>query len=215
MYQVCVKICGLTSMDQAFACVDSGVSWLGFNCYPPSPRYISPETIRDICAQLPTAVNTVGVFVNEPLHQLEQIMKETGLVLAQLHGDETPEYTSSLKISWMKAFRASPEFEISQIKQYGQQKFLLDAWHPNLYGGSGKTIDDWSLAAKAARQGNMFLAGGLRNANIAEAIQQVKPFGVDVCSGIESSPGVKDIKKLKELLNTVHLTQLQLSANEQ
>ena len=122
-----IKICGLTSLEQALSCVELGADWIGFNCWPCSSRYIVPEKAREIVSALPESVTTVGVFVNESPDSLKNIMQETRMDLAQLHGDEEVPITANLEIPWFKAFRVSSEFKLHQIKEYGQEIFLLDA----------------------------------------------------------------------------------------
>ncbi len=197
-----IKICGLTNVEQALECVKLGANWIGLNCWSGSSRYISPELVRDITSALPQSVTKVGVFVNETIENLHEIMSTTGLDFAQLHGDETVEYTAQLQIPWFKAFRISPDFELNQIDEFQQEFFLMDAYSKTNYGGTGETID-WDLAQKAAEKGKFILAGGLQPDNVAQAIQKVRPWGVDVCSGVESSPGIKDMKKVKTFINHI------------
>ena len=197
-----IKICGLTSLEQALSCIELGADWLGLNCWPGSSRYVTPEKALEIVAGLPESVITVGVFVNESPESLESIMRETGMDWAQLHGDETFESSEKLTVPWFKALRVSPEFEARQIQGYGQETFLLDAYSKTHYGGSGKTID-WDLAASVSGLGKLILAGGLAPENVAEAVQKVRPWGVDVCSGVESEPGIKDLAKVKEFVLNV------------
>ncbi len=197
-----IKICGLTSIEQSLACVELGADWIGLNCWSGSSRYVNPDTARKIVAALPETVTTVGVFVNESTAILTKIMHESSLDLAQLHGDEQPQVCKKLTPNWFKAFRVSPEFKLEQIQEYGQETFLLDAYSKTHYGGSGKTID-WELAGKASVVGKLILAGGLTPENVAEAVKKVQPWAVDVCSGVESEPGIKDLWRVEKFINNL------------
>ena len=204
-----IKICGLTTVEQALACADLGANYLGLNCYKPSPRYIAPEQIQNIVQALPESVTTVGVFVNEEALNVQEIMHSTGLSLAQLHGDESPLYAQNLHIPFIKAFRVASGFQQEQIFNFYEAlqdnipnpEFLLDSWCKE-YGGSGKVFN-WELAHAATSHGKLFLAGGLTPHNIAEAIYQVHPYGVDICSSVEASPGVKDLELVKHFIAEV------------
>ena len=197
-----IKICGLTSLEQALSCVELGADWLGLNCWSGSSRYISAEKALEIVDGLPESVSTVGVFVNESTDTLESIMRETGMDLAQLHGDEMPESCKKITVPWFKAFRVSPDFQPQRIQDYGGETFLLDAYSKTHYGGSGQKID-WELASTVSAMGKLILAGGLAPENVADAVNKVRPWGVDVCSGVESEPGIKDLLKIKEFINNI------------
>ena len=197
-----IKICGLTSLEQALSCVELGADWLGLNCWRGSSRYISAEKALEIVDGLPESVSTVGVFVNESTDTLESIMRETGMDLAQLHGDEMPESCKKITVPWFKAFRVSPDFQPQQIQDYGGETFLLDAYSKTHYGGSGQKID-LELASTVSAMGKLILAGGLAPENVADAVNKVRPWGVDVCSGVESEPGIKDLLKVKEFINNI------------
>jgi phosphoribosylanthranilate isomerase len=199
-----IKICGLTNLDDALAAVDAGADYLGFNFWPKSPRYLTPEACVQIQAGLRrrgAAVTTVGVFVNTPAAEVAAVMQACGLDLAQLHGDERPEHLTPL---WGKAFKVvrnpaavtGAELEALTVFSPSQPAFLVDAPAPNLYGGSGQ-LADWQAAAALAARYPIFLAGGLNPANVAAAVEQVKPWGVDVASGVESAPGQKDHAKIR------------------
>ena len=197
-----VKICGLTSLEQALSCAELGADWIGLNCWSGSSRYIPPEEARKIVSGLPETLTTVGIFVNESPESLKKIMSETRLDLAQLHGDESVEFTSKLGIPFLKAFRVSPEFKLEQIQKFGKEYFLLDAFSKNHYGGSGQKID-WDLASTASDLGKLILAGGLTPENVAEAVKIVQPWGVDVCSGVESEPGIKDLWRVEKFIRNL------------
>ena len=197
-----IKICGLTSLEQALACFELGADWLGLNCWNGSSRYVTVEKALEIVAGLPESVTTVGVFVNESTDSLDSIMCETGMDLAQLHGDETPESCQKITSSWYKAFRVSPDFVPQLIKDYSCETFILDAYSKTYYGGSGQKID-WELASTFSGMGKLILAGGLVPENIAEAVNKVRPWGVDVCSGVESEAGIKDLFKVKKFIDNI------------
>ena len=196
-----IKICGLTSIEDALAAVEAGADYLGFNFYPPSPRYVTPEACAEMTAELGrrgARVVTVGIFVNMPPDEMALLLDKCGLHLAQLHGDERPEQLGAL---WGRAFRAVREpagadFEALASFSPGAPAFLLDANAPNAYGGTGQTAD-WNAAQAVARRYPIFLAGGLTPDNVAAAIAQVQPWGIDVASGVESVPGRKDRGKME------------------
>ena len=195
-----LKVCGITSLEDARAAIDCGAEFLGFNFYRKSPRYISPEAARTIIEQLPSGVITVGIFVNEAQPQdVLEILKVSGVQLAQLHGDEDAAYCLEVGAERViKALRVGEDFDVRQVLAYPAWAILLDAFDKNLYGGTGKTAN-WEVAREAAKLTRLFLAGGLSPENIAEAIQAVEAFAVDVNSGVESAPGIKAVNKLKKL----------------
>jgi phosphoribosylanthranilate isomerase len=198
-----IKICGLTSVDDTLAAVDIGANYLGFNFYAKSPRRIEPEACARITAELARRgmqVITVGVFVNHGPEEVAALMEQCGLDLAQLHGDEQLQHLPALHGRAFKAVRGEiPEdAALHDLARFGpgQPAFLLDAHAPGLYGGTGQ-LADWDAAAALARRYPIFLAGGLTPDNVASAIAQVNPWGVDVASGVESAPGKKDEAKMK------------------
>jgi phosphoribosylanthranilate isomerase len=195
-----LKVCGITSLEDALASIDCGAEFLGFNFYRKGPRYISPEAARAIIEQLPSEITTVGIFVNEVQPQdVIEILEVSGAQLAQLHGDEDAAYCEAVGAERViKALRVGEGFDVRQVLTYPAWAILLDAFDKNLYGGTGKTAN-WEVAREAAKLTRLFLAGGLSPENIAEAIQAVQPFAVDVNSGVESAPGVKDANRLKLL----------------
>lgn len=202
-----LKICGITSLEDARAAIDCGAEFLGFNFYRTSPRYVSPEAARAIIQELPGDIAAVGIFVNEAQpRDVIEILQTSGAQMAQLHGDESPEYCSAVGAGRViKALRVGDDFDARQVLNYPAWAILLDAFDKKLYGGTGKTAN-WEIAHEAARLVKLFLAGGLSPENIVEAIGAVRPFAVDVNSGVESAPGKKDVgrlKKLKEELETI------------
>jgi phosphoribosylanthranilate isomerase len=195
-----LKVCGVTSLEDARASIDCGAEYLGFNFYPKSPRYISPAAARAIIERLPDDVVSVGVFVNEPRPEdVDEILRVSRARMAQLHGDESPDYCASVGAERViKALRAGDDFDARRVLDYKVSAVLLDAFDAKLYGGTGRKAN-WAVAREAARLTKIFLAGGLSPENIAEAIRVVEPFAVDVNSGVERAPGRKDASKLQTL----------------
>jgi phosphoribosylanthranilate isomerase len=200
MSSVKLKICGITSLEDALEAVTCGADYLGFNFYGPSPRYIAPEMAREIIANLPDRVIAVGVFVNEPRPEdVLEIMAASGMTMAQLHGDEDADYCASVGPERViKALRVGKDFDPQDVLQYPAAAVLLDAFDAKLYGGTG-TVANWEVAQKAAQLKRIFLAGGLGPENIAEAVTTVAPYAVDVNSGVEMGPGRKDKERLHRL----------------
>ncbi|MGH9843695.1 MAG: phosphoribosylanthranilate isomerase [Blastocatellia bacterium] len=195
-----LKVCGITSIEDAREAIDCGAQYLGFNFYRKSPRFIEPASARAIIEQLPVGVVSVGVFVNElQPEDVIVLMRESGVQMAQLHGDEDAAYCRRVGSERVvKAMRVGEDFDPKVVSGFPAQAILLDAFDKNLYGGTGKTAN-WQIARRAAKLANVFLAGGLSPENIAEAIRMVEPFAVDVNSGVESEPGRKDAAKLRRL----------------
>lgn len=188
-----IKICGITSSRDALAAVEAGAAYIGLNFYRPSPRYISPASAREIVSILPPGVVSVGVFVNEakPADVIE-IMNTAGVELAQLHGDENLEYCEAVGFSRViKVFRLGPGADVESAISHPAASILVDAWARDLYGGTGKTAD-WELAARISARRPIFLAGGLGVDNLRSALERVAPYAVDLNSGVEISPGVKN-----------------------
>ena len=198
-----VKVCGITNLEDARASVEAGAYALGFNFYPKSPRYIEPVHAAEIIEQLPESLLTVGVFVNEPNNESLEVAARTARVGAvQLHGDETPSFCESLK-GWfvIKALRVRDDFDPSEASQFETEAILLDSFSNRVFGGSGEVFD-WDVARRtSAFAKKLFLAGGLNATNVRSAIEAVQPFAVDVCSGVESAPGRKDLGKLSAFMN--------------
>jgi phosphoribosylanthranilate isomerase len=189
-----LKICGITNQEDATAAVEAGANAIGFNFYPPSPRYIAPESAAEIGT--PAGVRRVGVFVNATRGRVEEAARTAALSVAQLHGDETPaEYPAGLAV-W-KGARVTAEFDLSRYGDCPAEALLLDGPAGEMFGGSGKSFD-W----RVARFPNIrvILAGGLDASNVARAIALAHPWGVDACSRIESAPGKKDPAKMRAFL---------------
>jgi phosphoribosylanthranilate isomerase len=194
-----IKICGITNIDDARAAIDAGADALGFNFYPPSPRYISPEDAREIIEQLPDSVLTVGVFVNEGTESLKNIAARAGIAAVQLHGDESPRYSRELAASYevIKVLAVADDFNPQVAQAYEVQAIMLDTRHKTLRGGTGRAFD-WSVASQVNQLvPKLFLAGGLSPENIEEAIELVRPFAVDACSALEDSPGRKNRQRMR------------------
>ena len=182
-----------------------GAHALGFNFYPRSPRSVSPAAAWEIVRKLPPLVATVGVFVNWPADVIAALAGALRLDGVQLHGDEQPAEAQDLagRFRVIKAFAAGPRFKLAALGRYkAASAFLLDGYDSGLYGGTGRTAD-WSLAREARRYGPVIVAGGLRADNVAQAIAQAEPFGIDVASGVEARPGKKDPRALRELMREV------------
>jgi phosphoribosylanthranilate isomerase len=185
--------------------VDLGAHALGFNFYPPSPRSISPAAAWEIVRKLPPLVATVGVFVNWPAHVVAALAGALRLDGVQLHGDEPPGDIQDLarRFRVIKAFAPGPKFKLATLARYrAASAFLLDGYSKELYGGTGRTAD-WRLAREARRYGRVIVAGGLRPDNVARAMIEAQPFGIDVASGVEARPGKKDPRALRELMRVV------------
>lgn len=203
---VIVKICGITSLDDALAAVDAGADALGFNFYPRSPRYITPEAAKAIIRRLPSWVLTVGVFVNEELDAVKRIASITaGVSALQLHGNESPEYCKALDGYYrIKVFAAGPEFKPWSVRDYDVHSIMLDAVDEGGIGGGTGRLSNWSVALETRKLfPTLFLAGGLSAENVGEAVKFVKPYGVDACSQLESAPGRKDRERMRAFVAAV------------
>ena len=203
-----IKICGITNAEDARIAVAAGADALGFVMYRKSPRHVEPSVVRDVVAELPPFVLAVGVFVNEDLAVTRNLMDECGFALAQLHGDESASYCADLGRPVLKALRLKDReglLALAEMRGRGNLRgILLDAYVPDGYGGTGR-LADWSLAQEVSRVTPIVLAGGLTPSNVAEAIQVVRPYGVDVSSGVEERPGKKDVDKVRAFIKSVRL----------
>ena len=193
-----LKVCGITRLTDALHAVQYGATALGFVFWAKSPRGVTLERAQEIIAELPSNVTTVGVFVNEPVAGVRQIVAASGVSMVQLHGDEPPAYADALTVPLLRSVTLD---ELPDVFDDWppQTAWLLDAADPVRRGGTGKTVD-WERAATAVRGRRIILAGGLTPENVAEAIAVVRPAGVDVSSGVEESPGVKDFAKVARFL---------------
>ena len=199
-----IKICGITNIEDALGAVELGASALGF-VFAPSPRQLDPLMVKEITAKLPPWVSTVGVFVNEKPERLLQIVNQTGLDWVQLHGEESPEYCRELGLKIIKTVRIKDNSSLEKLSEYPVSGILLDTYDPAVLGGTGRNFN-WDLAIGAKKLGKpVILAGGLNAENVVEAILKVKPYGVDVSSGVECKPGKKDYEKMKKFIENVHM----------
>ncbi|MCP9463174.1 MAG: phosphoribosylanthranilate isomerase [Nitrospira sp.] len=205
-----VKICGITNHEDAHLAVEAGADALGFVLYRQSPRYVRPETVRAIVASLPPFVVSIGVFVNEHAEVVRQLMDDCGLALAQLHGDESSSYCETLGRPAIKAVRLKDRHSLLAVAEFhgraGVRGFVVDAFSEQAYGGTGRPVD-WTLAGEIARTAPVLLAGGLTPDNVGEAIRSVRPYGVDVSSGVEARPGKKDPVKVKSFVEAAKLVR--------
>jgi phosphoribosylanthranilate isomerase len=200
-----VKICGITNVEDALLACELGADAIGLNFYNKSPRSISPFTASKIIQKLMPFVAAVGIFVNWEAAPVTSLAKALGLSAAQLHGDEPPKLVSEIakKVSVIKALHVGKASALPAFAKYrGATAFLLDAPHSGQFGGTGHTTD-WSLASTAAKSHRILFAGGLTPENVAEAIQAVRPYAVDVTSGVEAKPGKKDPAKLRAFFDEV------------
>jgi phosphoribosylanthranilate isomerase len=200
-----VKICGITRADDAAAAVAAGAAAIGFVFWPSSPRFIDPFRARKLAVALPPFVTAVGVFVNQPLGYVNAVARLARLGAVQLHGDEPPDYAAAVTTPVIKAIAidaASP----GQLDAWpATTMLLLDVHDPVRRGGTGRTID-WTTAAAVAARRRVLLAGGLTADNVADAVARVRPFGIDVSSGVERAPGIKDHQRLRALFEALHDT---------
>jgi phosphoribosylanthranilate isomerase len=203
-----VKVCGITNAEDASAAVEAGADALGFIFYEKSPRYVVPAVASRIIAELPPLVLPVGVFVNEGMATVRSIMDTCGLAMAQLHGDESASYCRELSRPSLKALRLKDRGSLLALAEYqgrgGVRGFVLDSFSEMAYGGTGE-VADWTLAAEVAKSSPILLAGGLTPDNVAEAVRTVRPYGVDVSSGVESAPGKKERAKLRAFVEAVRV----------
>ena len=203
-----VKICGIMNAEDAGVAVEAGADAIGFVFHKKSPRCVEPAVVKGIIRGLPPFVLPIGVFVNEEAKVVRDLMDECGLALAQLHGDESASYCETLGRPVLKAIRLKDRrsfLALAEFKGRAQVRgFLVDAYSSEAYGGTGQ-VTDWSLAAEAAAAAPILLAGGLTPENVGAAIARVRPYGVDVSSGVEASPGCKDHDKVRAFIRAARL----------
>ena len=206
---IIIKICGIKTLNDARAAIESGADYLGFNFYPKSVRFVEKETCAEITSALKREhpqIKLVGVFVNSPVDEVKNILETCHLDLVQLHGDETPEMLEAFNGKAFKAIRLSADgITDERMIADNAPALLVDAAVKGVYGGSGVTAD-WSAAAELAKKYPLLLAGGLTSENVADAVRQVRPWGVDVASGVESAPGEKDAAKMSAFVKAVKQT---------
>jgi len=199
-----IKICGIKTLKDALAAIEAGADYLGFNFYPKSVRFIEKSACAEITSVLKqehSHIKLVGVFVNSSVEEIKDILQTCHLDLAQLHGDETPEIFAQLAPYAFRAFRGIPESNAGYERNEAPF-MLIDAAVKGIYGGSGVTAD-WTAAAEFAKKYPLLLAGGLTPENVADAVRQVRPWGVDVASGVESAPGEKDARKMVQFVKEI------------
>jgi len=195
-----VKICGITNLNDAIAAAEAGADAVGFIFHDRSPRFVAIEAAAEIARALPPFIIKVGVFVNAPEEFVHRAIADCGLNLLQFHGSESPAYCIQFGLMSMKAFRIRDGKSLLAIPQYKTDAWLLDAYSSESLGGTGEKFD-WDLAVEAQNLGRpIFLAGGLTPQNIADAVRRVRPYAVDVSSGVEAVPGKKDHAKLKAFI---------------
>lgn len=204
-----VKICGITKPEQGQAIAKLGATALGFICVEASPRYVTPMQIQEVVEQLLVRVDRIGVFADASVEEISQIVAQTSLSAVQLHGNESPEFCEQLRqslpeVEILKALRVRTQECLNQAVTYTNcvDTLLLDAYHPQLLGGTGKTLD-WETLRQFRPSCPWFLAGGLTPDNVLEALSRLQPSGIDLSSGVERSPGDKDLDKVAQLFEKV------------
>lgn len=199
-----VKICGITNTRDAQRSLSAGADFLGFVFYDRSPRAVSPSRARNIIGRLPESVQTVGVFVNEPAERVRRIAGTCGLDFLQFHGDESPQYCRHFRdFKVIKAFRIRGRLPVEKIKKYPCRFFLFDTFQKQAYGGTGKVFD-WRLL-RPLKNRKFFVSGGLTPDNVAGVLKWIKPYAVDVSSGVESGPGKKDPKLVRQFIRNAKM----------
>lgn len=215
-----VKICGITKVEQGQAIAKLGATALGFICVEASPRYVTPQQIQAIVAQLLQPVDCIGVFADTTIEEITQVVSSSNLSAVQLHGNESPQFCHRLRqtlpeVEILKALRVKTPECLNQAAKYAScvDSLLLDAYHPQMLGGTGKTLD-WKTLQKFRPTYPWLLAGGLTPHNILEALQGLQPQGIDLSSGVERSPGDKDLDKVALLFNNIKIWQQQKQNNK-
>ncbi len=201
-----VKICGITSFNDAIMATNYGASALGFIFYEKSPRYINPEILKTWISNVPSSVKKVGVFVNKDVDKVNKIAEELNLGMVQLHGDESPEYCNQMIRPVIKVFRVNKKFDSIMLKNYQVATFLFDTYNKENHGGTGESFD-WQSILQLNTETPVILSGGLNADNVLEGIEVVKPSAVDVNSGVETAPGKKDEEKIKNLFTILKNTK--------
>jgi len=195
-----IKICGITTIDDALFCAENGADALGFVFYRKSKRFIEPEAAAEIISRIPPFITAVGVFVDEERSTILNILNTCHLNVLQFHGDETPQYVQSFtQQKVIKAIRVKDANSIKSIKDFKVSAFLLDSYVKGVQGGTGVTFN-WALVEEAKQYGKIILSGGLNPGNIKEAIMKVKPYAVDASSSLETAPGIKNRELVKQFI---------------
>lgn len=200
-----IKICGITNVKDALEAISLGADALGF-IFAPSPRRLAPDRAQEIIGEILSRTSSrpckVGVFVNEEAEEVRRIAVSLGLDAVQLHGDESPEYCRGLPWPVIKTFSVKNSISLNEMEKYPLERILLDAYVPGQRGGGGRTFP-WQAAVEIRRRKNFILSGGLHPGNVGAAIRLLKPLGVDVSSGVEKSPGIKDHEKMRQFVEEV------------
>jgi phosphoribosylanthranilate isomerase len=198
-----VKICGITRVEDAAVAAAHGADAIGLIFYRPSPRYVAPERAREIVAATPAFVTTVAVFVNPSREEVEAVIRESGVSLLQFHGDEPPEFCSGFSRPYIKAVRLRPGLDLLKYlsPHTDARAWMLDSFHEDLWGGTGGAFD-WSLVPRDAAK-PLVLSGGLTSDNVGNAVRRVRPYAVDVSTGVEVSKGIKDAAKIAAFIGAV------------
>jgi phosphoribosylanthranilate isomerase len=203
-----VKICGIATVEDALAAVAAGADALGLVCVPGTPRYVAPEAAAAIVARVPPLVALVGVFADRPLEEVLGIVAALRLHAVQLHGAESAAFSRAMPVPVIRALRVRDAASLRPLRRYPAAAFLLDAYVEGQYGGTGRTVS-WDLAVQAKGPKPLVLSGGLRPDTVAEAVRRVRPYGVDASSGVESSPGRKDHRKVREFVANVRRADIE------
>jgi phosphoribosylanthranilate isomerase len=209
MTPVQIKICGVTNIRDAIACIELGASMIGLNFYRQSPRYIEPKAARRIVEAIPRSVQAVGVFVDSTADEVRSIANAAGIRSVQVHGDFSPETCRELAREFrvIRAFCTDARFRPKETALFSECDILIDAYHPNLRGGTGLTCDWPAARATLPFARFLILSGGLNAQNVGKAIAAVTPHAVDVCSSVESAPGAKDYSAIKNFVAVVRMTE--------
>ena len=195
-----VKICGITNSEDAWWAIENGADALGFIFYPFSKRLIDPSIAMSVISEIPESVTKIGVFVNLPAREICRIVDRTGIQIAQLHGHEPPDVINDINVPSIKAIRIKSEESLAEIEMYKPDAFLFDTYKEDAYGGTGETFN-WDLLKKINVNVPVILSGGLEPGNIGDAIREVRPFAVDVASGVEAFPGKKSLQKIETFMS--------------
>lgn len=202
-----VKVCGITNPEDALCAVRFGASALGFVFYEKSPRFVAPEEAGEIIRQVPPFVTKVGVFVNAGADYLKEARDVAGFDVYQFHGDETPEFCAAFAENYIKAVRVKNAESLHAVELYDTDAFLFDTYSPDAYGGTGENFSWDVLSRRKLEDKFVILSGGLSSDNVRDAIREVNPYAVDVSSGVESSPGIKEHLKLKRFMEAASYGQ--------
>ncbi len=208
-----VKICGITRHDDAVFASEAGASAIGFILVKTSPRYVNPDTVRSIVREIPPFVTPVGVFAGVSRSEALATVAKSGIRAVQLHGDEDPKEFDDFPVPAYKVFRVSVEFNPEILRRYRGTAFMLDTFKDGVGGGTGQTFD-WNVAIEAKKYGRLILSGGISPENVGDAIRRVAPYAIDVNSGVERSPGVKDHGKIRQLLEAVREAENSLNKSQ-